>query len=399
MLEHDEEPVPGLPEALPDGERLLWQGAPEFRSLVRGTFHLPELAAYFAVLLALRVVFQVADGAGFLAAVAGSLWLVSLAAVAIGILLSYARLVARSTLFTITSRRVVIRCGVALPLTMNLPFSRIETADLRLRGDGSGDISLTTDRSSRVSYVLLWPFVKPWRWIRVQPILRGVPDASPVAEILAGALRQQAAGAGRQITRDPEMPADAPRDPAPARRWSAYPTVPLTAAVSLVVVAVVATAWTRFADAPPAEELALPAATAQIDLFFEDRADGSVVVVGAGDGAVVEVLEPGSNGFLRSTVRSLVRARRAADVGSETPFSVRRTAAGQLLLHDPATGQRIDLRAFGATNAEVFARFLEHRPPGAASVEPNMAEPNMAEPNIVEPNMAQAALTSQENTQ
>ena len=34
MSEYDHEPVRGLPGVLPSGEALLWQGAPEWRSLV-----------------------------------------------------------------------------------------------------------------------------------------------------------------------------------------------------------------------------------------------------------------------------------------------------------------------------------------------------------------------------
>ena len=395
MLEHDDEPVPGLPEALPEGERLLWQGEPGFASLALGTFHVRKLAVYFVVLLLLRIALALGDGgdgAGVAAALAGSVWLAVLAAAAIGILLVYARLVARATRFTITDRRVVIRCGVALPLTVNLPFSRIEAADLRLRGDGGGDISLTTDRSSRASFLLLWPFVKPWRWLRVRPVLRALPDAKRVAAILADALEDRLARAEEQA--QPAAPdGNGGRDKKPARRrWRAYPGVPLTAGVSLMVLALVATAWIRFAD-PPANEAVLEPAVAQIDLFFQDSDDGSVVVVDAGDGAVVDVLEPGSNGFLRSTVRSLVRARRAADIGRELPFSIRQTDTGRLLLHDPATGQVIDLRAFGPTNAGAFARFLAYRPSESATP----ADDTVAAD--VEADLTAAALTQQEKSQ
>ena len=392
MLEHDDEPVPGLPEALPEGERLLWQGKPGFAGLVLGTFHVRKLAAYFGVLLVLRIALALGDGAGIAAAVAGSAWLAVLAAAAIGILVLYARLVARATRFTITDRRVVIRCGVALPLTVNLPFSRIEAADLRLRGDGSGDISLTTDRSSRASFLLLWPFVKPLRWLRVRPVLRGLADAERVAEILTDALKDRLARAGEQA-QPAASDGGGGRDKGPLRRrWRAYPGVPLTAGVSLIVLALVATAWIRFAD-PPANEAVLEPAVAQIDLFFQDRDDGSVVVVDAGDGAVVDVLEPGSNGFLRSTVRSLVRARRAADIGRELPFSIRQTDTGRLLLHDPATGQVIDLRAFGPTNAGAFARLLAYRTPESAAP----ADDSVAAD--VEANVTAAALTQQEKSQ
>ena len=102
-----------------------------------------------------------------------------------------------------------------------------------------------------------------------------------------------------------------------------------------------------------------PSAVAAVRLYFEDRDDGSVVVIDAGNGVVLDTLEPGSNGFLRGAMRTFVSARRASDIGAEMPFVLEEMPNGQLLLRDPATGRLIDLRAFGPTNAEAFGRFLK----------------------------------------
>ncbi|MFY7781768.1 MAG: photosynthetic complex assembly protein PuhC, partial [Tagaea sp.] len=42
----------------------------------------------------------------------------------------------------------------------------------------------------------------------------------------------------------------------------------------------------------------------------------------------------------------------------ETPFRLSMWRDGSLVLDDPATGRRVDLRAFGATNRDAFARLL-----------------------------------------
>ena len=112
----------------------------------------------------------------------------------------------------------------------------------------------------------------------------------------------------------------------------------------------------------------MPPAIAAVELRFEDLDDGGVAVIDATDGRTLDVLEPGSNGFVRGAMRSLVRERRASNVGAEAPFSLLRTANGQLLLHDPTTDRRIDLRAFGATNADAFGRFLELATPTAQAI-------------------------------
>lgn len=366
MLEHDYEPEPGLPQALPRGERVLWQGKPDADSLARRTFHVRKLAAYFVVLLALRTTLQLNDGVGLGTALSGSMGLSVLAAVAVGMLVLYSRLVARSTLYTITNRRVVIRCGIAVPLTMNLPFSRIEAADLRRHGEGSGDIAIVPEATSRVSYVLLWPLVKPWRFLRVRPVLRGVVDAERVAGLLVDALEtcdeamRNKARAATAAT-PPSKPADAPASGPGRRRWGAYPTVPLAAAASLVVLSLVGVGWMRISGVGD-EVREQEQVVTEIDLYFEDREDGSVVVVSADSGETIDVLEPGSNGFLRGALRSVVRGRRAVDAGSDIPFSLRLVDGGMLLLHDPATGRDVDLLAFGRTNAEAFSRFLpQHR--------------------------------------
>jgi hypothetical protein len=94
-------------------------------------------------------------------------------------------LVARTTVYTITNRRVVLRIGVALSKCINLPLSQIGSADLRNQGDGFGDIALVPSGPSRLGYALLWPHAKPLRMGSPQPMLRALPAVGEVAAILA----------------------------------------------------------------------------------------------------------------------------------------------------------------------------------------------------------------------
>ena len=188
MNEHETEPVRGLPERLPAGETILWQGAPRWGALSRRLFHVRKIALYFAILLAWLVYADIADGIDPAALLRSSLWLTGGAAVAIGLLTGVAWLMARTAVYTITSRRVVMRFGIAFPTTFNLPFRRIRSAGLRRYADGSGDIPLALNSEDRIAYLLLWPHARPWRFSPAEPMLRGLPDAGAVAEILAGAL-------------------------------------------------------------------------------------------------------------------------------------------------------------------------------------------------------------------
>jgi hypothetical protein len=189
------EPVHGLPEHLPAGEALRWQGAPQWRVLARRAFYARTVALYFGLLILVRFLYMLADGAGLKDAVLASLWLLLLGAVALGILMLLAWLYARSTVYSITDRRIVIRFGVALPMAVNIPFKIIESAGLRTYPDGSGDIPLVLGGGQTVNYLIMWPNVRPWRFRNAQPMLRSIADAKQVAEILAEALRAATAAA------------------------------------------------------------------------------------------------------------------------------------------------------------------------------------------------------------
>jgi len=99
-------------------------------------------------------------------------------------------------------------------------------------------------------------------------------------------------------------------------------------------------------------------AVAEQMVHFEDQPNGAIAVYDAGDGRLIETMAPGSNGFMRGTLRALVRERRLHGVTDRAPFRVVQGADGSLILHDPSTDRRLDLRAFGPTNARAFASLL-----------------------------------------
>lgn len=93
-------------------------------------------------------------------------------------------------------------------------------------------------------------------------------------------------------------------------------------------------------------------------LRFEDRADGSIAVISATDGAVVKVIQ-GEAGFVRGILRAMARERRLKEVNQQIPFDLIARADGRLTLLDPATGNRIDLESFGKDNVIEFAVLLK----------------------------------------
>ena len=180
-----------LPAPLPVGERVIWQGKPSFKGLALRSFHIREVAIYFGLLMAWKLWSNWSHGASFAEAATSVAWLVAPAVSAIAVLAGLAWLFRRAACYTITTKRVLFQFGVALPVTMNVPLSKIASAALKTYRDGSGDIPLALINSDRVSYVLLWPHVRPWKLRTPEPMLRALPDAALAAARLSEALTGQ----------------------------------------------------------------------------------------------------------------------------------------------------------------------------------------------------------------
>ena len=182
MTEYDDEPIPGLPGRLPPGERILWQGSPEWRALARTAFHTRLIAGYFVALSLLALSLAVMNG-GY----SGVVMTATLGVVGVALLHLLARASARTTIYTLTNRRIVLRIGIAVPKCVNLPLTTIASVDLAARADGTGDLPLTLTGLPKIGYLALWPHARAWRIARPQPMLRSVPDAAAVAAMVARA--------------------------------------------------------------------------------------------------------------------------------------------------------------------------------------------------------------------
>jgi hypothetical protein len=168
-----------LPNDLPPGEQVLWYGKPSVVGLWRRAYRGDFVALYFAGL----AIWAAVDGA------ANSLLAAFIAGVAsLGLLALLAWLNARTTMYMITNRRVVIRVGTALTVFHNLPFGQIQSAALRAYADGTGDVTMKPIAGQRVSYWSLWPCARPLRFREPEPALRAVADAREVARVLTRAM-------------------------------------------------------------------------------------------------------------------------------------------------------------------------------------------------------------------
>ncbi|MEX1166191.1 MAG: photosynthetic complex putative assembly protein PuhB [Hydrogenophaga sp.] len=224
--EHEFEPQYGLPELLPANERILWQGSPDFGAVARRIFHLRKVAVYFALMLAWSVASTMGDGGSFVDGLKANALLSFLAVMGFAALTGLAWATARTAVYTITDKRIVMRIGIALTLTFNLPLRLVTSASLRQHKDGCGDILIAMGGQDHIAWLHLWPHVRPWVLARPEPMLRAVPNAEHVAALLSQAW---SATTGVAVTADAPTATGVAAVPesassAPGQRWQVSPT-------------------------------------------------------------------------------------------------------------------------------------------------------------------------------
>ena len=118
-------------------------------------------------------------------------YLIQIDRLALGLLALTAWFSARTTVYTLTDRRILMRIGIVLTLTFNLPLRKLAAAAIRPQAKGHGDIALTLTGGDRIAYLNLWPHARPWLLKQPQPSLRCVPDARQLGELVLQAWTAQ----------------------------------------------------------------------------------------------------------------------------------------------------------------------------------------------------------------
>lgn len=126
---------------------------------------------------------------------------------------------------------------------------------------------------------------------------------------------------------------------------------PLRWLAGLLVSALAVIAWARWAGWTQVGQEAPVVWTRALN--FQDHASGAVLVVDAATGLEIARFE-GEQGFLRGTLRALIRERKRRDLGSVDPFYLQGHQDGRMTLRDPGTGTRIPLDSFGPSQLALF---------------------------------------------
>ena len=173
--------IKGLPESPPDGEEVVWQGEPKWGALSTRLFRVRLVLVYFALLAGFTAFISEAAGPEILATF---VWQLSLAVLAALILSGLAWLYATTTVYTVTDKRLVLEFGVAFTMSLNIPWDLVESAASKAFSDGTADVVISLQQGNSISYVTLWPFARPWHFLKVQPMLRGVENHADLVKTI-----------------------------------------------------------------------------------------------------------------------------------------------------------------------------------------------------------------------
>lgn len=190
MIPQTGERIAGIPYPLPPGEKVRWQGRPTVRGLAWRAFFGRPLLAWFGLLLLWQLARAVGSDRPVARIVGAAVFLGVLYGVAMAVAWVLAWSSQRTTVYAITDRRVVMKVGMVLSSTINIPFRLIQGVAVRRDRRGGGDITLTLPASERLAYFQLWPHARPWEFTHPQPALRCLPDVATVAALLTSALRE-----------------------------------------------------------------------------------------------------------------------------------------------------------------------------------------------------------------
>ena len=134
----------------------------------------------------------------------------------------------------------------------------------------------------------------------------------------------------------------------------------LAGAATLILLSIVMA--TNFVGTERVDFSSKRTAVATRALIFRDAPGGAIAVYDEGADEPFIVLPREGNTFMASALRLLGQSReQRTKAGPNDPFILTLWNDGKMSFSDPATGDTLELSAFGPTNAKTFAQLL----PGA----------------------------------
>jgi hypothetical protein len=150
-------------------------------------FHIHWFAMYFGVMVLLKGIAVSQSVGGWSQEWPGFIWALGLSIAALVLIGLLAYWSVNTTMYTLTNRRLVMRIGIVLTITFNLPLKRLAQAGVHIYKDGSADIPIRLNPEDKIPYLHLWPHARAWKLAHPEPMIRCVADGKHVASLFADA--------------------------------------------------------------------------------------------------------------------------------------------------------------------------------------------------------------------
>lgn len=351
------EPARGLPALLPRGEFIVWQGAPNWQVFARQVFRTRLIGTLVCLAALTRLAMSLSAGSALGVAAGEAAVILTFGCIGIAILWLMAWLVQKTTVYTITNKRILMRIGVALQKTFNIPFAVIDEAHVKKHGQSAGKnngtISVSFKPGTSLAYLILWPHARPWKMGHTQPSLRGIAKVDDVARLLTDSFTSHAKAEEALKVAAANIPSVENNTPAARiakpKDHHAVGKIPLAIAASIVVLTVIGVGlnqWTSLGqnsaitqgDVAPAFEMSI---------LFQDIEGNEILVSNEANGETIAIVQAGSDGLLRGALRGLGRSRVVSDVDLSAPYQLQRLEGDGVYIADALTGRSIRLDSFG----------------------------------------------------
>ena len=201
MYKINNTPPKDILSVIPKDEEIIWHGRPDLRRFCLTAIGIKYILVYLIVITCSIIYTRYGD-----------FNLITILQVLVPYLLSCCLAIillvivgisqVLPTVYVITSKRVIIKSGLALIFMLNVPFDKIASIDKNNYSDGSGNISFKLISNKRVPFFASWPSVRPWYFSNPEPTFRCIADVDVIALKISEAAQSRVSEVNLKKTND-----------------------------------------------------------------------------------------------------------------------------------------------------------------------------------------------------
>ena len=190
MYKIDKSPPKDILGAIPENEDIIWYGRPELRRFCLSALGLRYLLLYLLIVALFNLSSNFGNFSFFIYLEIMVPYIIScFLATVLLVIIGISQVM--PTVYVITSKRIIIRSGMALIFMLNVPFDKIANIDKQIFKDGCGNISFKLINNKRVPFFASWPSVRPWYFNNPEPTFRCISNVDVIALKLADAAQSR----------------------------------------------------------------------------------------------------------------------------------------------------------------------------------------------------------------